>query len=255
MNALLRRTSVPATASDAIMVQVESVELKGRAATVKPPTQLLVEIDMPGDEGELKKIPVAPVKLGVARFPSSRVVYDVSNTKKGVAAALIDALETQEEEDSELLLNVIAVSPLGALKSTRAKEKGAAAKEKAGTTPEEALLGTASVRLERILATSRDLKSQALTVSDDSGAVVAEVRVSITALAALTSLERLAKEKAADASREKALSDNQVRAPAQSGRLGAGGAQPTESPCELAASLGASRFVCWADRLCAGLAA
>ena len=102
---LLRRKPKPDVE---LVFTLESVELKGKAATVKPPAQVLVEVDVPGDEGDLQKSPAAAIKMGVAKlnFVARYVVGDGSSVRK----AIVDALQTENEEDSEVIINLNAVN-------------------------------------------------------------------------------------------------------------------------------------------------
>ena len=85
-----------------------------------------------------------------------------------VRRALVEALQTETEEDSEVLFNLRAVSDKKA----------------------ETHLGTASIQLERLLATSADYKSKVLKVLDDNETLVAEVKVSTACLVALQGLQK-----------------------------------------------------------------
>ena len=54
MSRLGRRSTSKAKDFELVFT-LESVELKGKTLTSKPPAQVLVEVDLPGDEGELTK--------------------------------------------------------------------------------------------------------------------------------------------------------------------------------------------------------
>ena len=154
------RSKAPALS---ITVQLDVVELVGKAAQHD---KVIVEVDMPGvEEDDLTKSTPASVKLGQAKV-NLLAKYDLGESSP-MRTTLIRALQTEEEEDSEMLL---------VLSSVNAK----------GKTTE---LGTATFRLEKILATKQDVKAQQLPFYGKDKGVAATAKVSVTALAALQSLE------------------------------------------------------------------
>ena len=89
-------------------ITLETLELKGKTATVKPPAQIFVEIDMPGDEGELTKSTKAAVKVGAAKLGFT-ARYDIAPASS-VRRALVAALQTEAEDDSEVLLTLLGLA-------------------------------------------------------------------------------------------------------------------------------------------------
>lgn len=180
----LRRLSVgglrpKGSAEDTILVSVDSVELLGKMALTP---KVSVHIDMPGKEDQLEKTGPKAVVKGHAKF-GHLVRYDVSAASRsegGVRDALVAALQTEEEEDSEVLFIVNAVGS------------------------KETELGTATFRLERILATRNDVKAHPLPLHGAGNAVIGSVNVSITALAALRAFEAEANEAMAKAEKSQA---------------------------------------------------
>ena len=182
-----RKSVIKPTEFD-LLFTIESVELKGKAAAAKQNAQVLVEVDLPGDEGDLTKTPATPVKVGVASFkPAFAAKYTVS-PGSDVRKALVEALQTEAEEDCEVLFNLRAVSDKKV----------------------ETHLGTASIQLERLLATNTDYKSKILKVEDDKETLVAELKLSTTCLVALQGLQKEVQQNLANIALEKAKSDKQA---------------------------------------------
>lgn len=186
-----KATALP---EDNLVFLLESVKLVGKTATVKPPTQLLMEVDVPGDEGELTKTPVAKVSLGVAKL-NFTAKYNVqgdtgSKPASSIRTALVAGLQTEEEDDTEVIVDLKAVGAKG----------------------EESELGSCSIRLERILATGSDVKSATIAVNDAKGVQVAELKYSTTVLAALQALERQVNKDLAESALKKATNDGQLLA-------------------------------------------
>ena len=182
----MRRVSLfkPVASPVTLIITLESLELKGKTATVKPPSQVFVELDIPGDEGELTKSTKATVKLAAAKV-GYQAKYDVQ-PGSSVRKALVDALQTETEEDSEVILTLLGLAD-GKTKDDDAK-----------------VLGEAKIKLERLLVTKSDLKSAPVTFFDDSKTPVAELKVSTTCLAAMQTIDREVKENLAGAAHEAA---------------------------------------------------
>ena len=93
-----------------LSVHVATVSLRGKAALN---SKVLVEVDMPGKEDELTRSEPIPVKLGEAKV-NLLARYEVGDADSPVRAALIAALQTEDEDDSLLLINVKSISENGA---------------------------------------------------------------------------------------------------------------------------------------------
>ena len=165
-----------------IEVFLESVELLGDAAVKY--AKVVGEVDMPGKEDPLTRSTPMYVTAGKAVIRLT-AKYDVADAKDPVRDALVKAFQTEEEEDSELLINVYGVD---------SKNK-------------EHEIGFVSLRLERLLATKQDIKLQTVRVcsNDEAGTHVANLRYSVTALASLLELEGEARAQIASRLRDKAV--------------------------------------------------
>ena len=152
-----------------IAIDVGSVTLKGKTAVAA--SKVVIELDMPGKEDEMIKSEAAAVKTGVANV-NLKARFEVFKSGDPVREALIAALQTEEEEDSEVLIYLHGVSGTGAQNT----------------------LGVASFRLERILATKKDVKAQLVPFLDNAGSTVAEAKMTVTALAALSALQAEARQ-------------------------------------------------------------
>ena len=189
MSAFSSRASVAAKKAAQeleILFTLESVGLKGKTATVKPPAQIQIEVDMPGEESEMTKTPSVSVKVGTAKLNNYIARYNVSQ-ESVIRSSLVEALQSENEEDSEVLFNLIAVND-----------------KKGGTT-----LGYGSVKLERLLATGADYKSKAIPVKDRDEVLIAELKLSTTCLAAMQGVEKEVQSKLAESALAKAKKDKQ----------------------------------------------
>ena len=153
-------------------------------------SQVLVEIDMPGQEDDLQRSNKTPVKLGEAKV-NWTAKYDVGvGGGLAVRKALVAAMQSEEEEDSEVLLSLIGINGKG----------------------KEVILGAATYRLEKILATKKDIVKEALPILGDGDKKMGDMTVSIKALAALTALQAEADAEMAESQVKAAEKTNQVLA-------------------------------------------
>ena len=100
------------TPADAkIELTVGSVSLTSKLAQRYDGKKVIVELDMPGQEDELKRSAAVVLKLGEAKV-NWLCKYEIgsSGSDNPVREALIAALLTDEDEDSEVLINVYGVN-------------------------------------------------------------------------------------------------------------------------------------------------
>lgn len=190
------------TPADAkIELTVVSVSLTSKLAQRYDGKKVIVELDMPGQEDELKRSAAVVLKLGEAKV-NWLCKYELgsSGSDNPVREALIAALLTDEDEDSEVLINVYGVNEDAP--TTSAKKDSAAAKE--------TLLGTAVFRLETILHNKQEVHGESLPVRDAASSQVGELTLTTHSLAAMTALKADAMEAAAADVAAKATKSRQV---------------------------------------------
>jgi hypothetical protein len=190
------------TPADAkIELTVVSVSLTSKLAQRYDGKKVIVELDMPGQEDELKRSAAVVLKLGEAKV-NWLCKYEIgsSGSDNPVREALIAALLTDEDEDSEVLINVYGVNEDSP--TTSAKKDSAAAKE--------TLLGTAVFRLETILHNKQEVHGESLPVRDAASSQVGELTLTTHSLAAMTALKADAMEAAAADVAAKATKSRQV---------------------------------------------
>ncbi|KAL1524529.1 hypothetical protein AB1Y20_019422, partial [Prymnesium parvum] len=144
-------------ASSKLELRVTAVHLIGEAKSNV--SKISVELDLPGDI--FYKSPAQKMKYGSAKFSPTFIQIYSLDTKKELREALIQALRTATEDDSEVILRVNDVSH----KQIRP-------------------IGIATFRLEQALAIGADHNGQ-LPVLNTEGAEVGSVTCSINCIAAL----------------------------------------------------------------------
>lgn len=175
-----------------IEFKVSSVELRGKS--VVNVTEVCVELDLP--DGVNARSPTHIVKDGKATFrPPYAQSYSLDSEQK-LREAIMEALRTASEDDSEVLLHVVDPS------------------SRKGRT-----LGTASFRLEQALATGHD-HSGPLPIKDSRGEEVGTLTCAITCISALHQLQEDIKTGAAKAWAEGSPETGQLKVSVSNIRLG-----------------------------------
>ncbi|KAL1524539.1 hypothetical protein AB1Y20_019431 [Prymnesium parvum] len=178
-------------ASSKLELRVTAVHLIGEAKSNV--SKISVELDLPGDI--FYKSPAQKMKYGSAKFSPTFIQIYSLDTKKELREALIQALRTATEDDSEVILRVNDVSH----KQIRP-------------------IGIATFRLEQALAIGADHNGQ-LPVLNTEGAEVGSVTCSINCIAALRELQDDIKADAARLWAEGSSEDGQLIVSVSSLRL------------------------------------
>eukprot|EP00966_Prymnesium_polylepis_P017527 404229-Prymnesium_polylepis.3 len=179
---LLRRKTV----TSKIELKVSSVELLGELK--ESVRKIAVELDLPGDTTSKSASQVVSVNTGLAAFkPVFTEAYDLRETLE-LRQAIIDALRTASEDDSELLLHV--------LDTTKSSKGG--------------VIGSAAFRLEQALAMGQDHVNKPLSVRTTKGEEVGKITCTIICLAGLQDLQEDIKADAAKAWAEGTPEDGQL---------------------------------------------
>ena len=131
---------------------------------------------------------LTPCQVGVAKLNNWAAKYTIAGDSS-VRKAIVDALQTESEEDSEVLLNLNAVS------------------DKKVESP----IGEGSIKLEQLLAGGKDYKSKIVPIYDlkDSKLLVAELKISTTCLASMVEMQKEVDGNLEEKSRATAKSDGQ----------------------------------------------